>query len=116
MEDSRIKRINSEIQKVINETINNKLKDPRIAEDSIISVTNVDTAKDLSTTNVYISIFNADSEEKTLEGIESATGFIRNQLAAKLDLRHTPDIKFIKDDGAKKADKIDRILKKLNSN
>ena len=115
MEDSRIKRINSEIQKVINETINHKLKDPRVSKDAIISVTSVDTAKDLSITKVYISIFNVEDEKEVMQGIESATGFIKNELAAKLDLRHTPDIKFIKDEGAKQADKIDRILKNLKS-
>ena len=89
-------RINAEVQKELCSIIR-ELKDPRVG--LMTSVTAVEVAPDLKTCKAYISVLGADQEKAdTMNGLKSAEGFIRRQLAKELNLRNTPEIKFILDD------------------
>lgn len=89
-------RINGEVQRVLAEIIRGDLKDPRIGE--ITSVVSVEVAPDLKTCKVWISVLGDEQvQADTLAGLNSAEGFIKNQLARKLNLRNTPQIRFIMD-------------------
>lgn len=89
-------RINGEVQRVLAEIIRGDLKDPRIGE--VTSVVAVEVAPDLKTCKVWISVLGDEqAQSDTLVGLNSAEGFIRNQLAKKLNLRNTPQIRFIMD-------------------
>jgi len=84
-------RINEEIKKDVSNTIQNKIKDPRLS--AMVSVTKVDTTKDLSYTKIYVSIFgNELAKKETIQALKSSTGLIRKELGIHVKLRHVPQI------------------------
>lgn len=89
-------RVNSEVQRELSNIIRGEIKDPRIHP--LTSVVMVEVAPDLKTCKAYISVLGGEDVRKnTLEGLNSAVGFIRRQLAKNLNLRNTPEIRFIMD-------------------
>ena len=90
-------RINGEVQKELSAVIRGEIKDPRIHP--MTSVMAVEVAPDLKTCKAFISVL-GDSEAKknTLAGLKSAEGYIRKQLARSINLRNTPEIRFILDE------------------
>ena len=108
-------RINAEVQHELANLIREGIKDPRIHP--MTSVTSVEVAPDLKTCRAYISVL-GDEEEKrnTLQGLKSAEGYIRRQLAKTINLRNTPEIRFILDEsieyGVAMSKLIDEVSKK----
>jgi len=95
------KRINGEVQKVISEALRYS-KDPRISP--FTSVMDVEVAPDLKTCKVWISVLGNDEDRiRTEEGLKSASGYIRSTLAKELNLRNTPELRFIIDDSIEYA-------------
>lgn len=90
-------RVNTEVQRELANLIREGIKDPRIHP--MTSVTGVEVAPDLKTCKAFISVL-GDSEAKknTLAGLKSAEGYIRKQLARSINLRNTPEIRFILDE------------------
>ena len=89
-------RINAEVQKELSAIISRKIKDPRIHP--MTSVTSVEVAPDLKTCRVYISVLGEDEDlAKTIEGLKSAEGWIRKELAGSVNLRSTPELRFLPD-------------------
>lgn len=89
-------RINSEVQRELANIIRGEIKDPRIHP--LTSVVTAEVAPDLKTCKAYISVLgDQEAQAKTLEGLNSAVGYIRHQLAKNLNLRNTPEIRFIMD-------------------
>lgn len=89
-------RINSEVQKELSMIIR-EIKDPRIH--FMTSVTDVFVAPDLKTCKAYISVLgDQEEQENTLKGLKHAEGYIRRELAHRINLRNTPEITFILDD------------------
>lgn len=112
-------RINEEVKRELSRIISRELKDPRIHP--MTSVVDVVVAADLKTCKAYISVLGGEEERKnTLLGLKSAEGFIRNQLAASVNLRNTPEIRFIMDHsieyGINMTKKIEEEMKKLKEN
>lgn len=110
-------RINGEVQKVLAEIIRGEIKDPRISQWT--SVVSVEVAPDLKSCKAWISVLGGDEErEATLQGLKSAEGFIKRQLAKTINLRNTPDITFVMDQsieyGVNMSHKIDEIMAKQN--
>lgn len=107
-------RINEEIKREISETINRGLKDPRV-QDVLISIVEVDATNDLKTAKVYVSVL-ADDNAKTevMDGLNAANGYIRKELARKINLRHTPELIFKLDQsieyGVEMFKKIDDVI------
>ena len=108
-------RINAEVQHELANLIRGGIKDPRIHP--MTSVTAVEVAPDLKTCRPYISVL-GDEEEKrnTLQGLKNAEGYIRRQLAKTINLRNTPEIRFILDEsieyGVAMSKLIDEVSKK----
>ena len=89
-------RINGEVQRVLAEIIRGGLKDPRISPWT--SVVAVEVAPDLKSCKAWISVLGDEEVRKsTLQGLKSAEGFIRRELARTINLRNTPDITFVMD-------------------
>ena len=89
-------RINGEVQRVLAEIIRGGLKDPRISPWT--SVVAVEVAPDLKSCKAWISVLGDEEVRKsTLQGLKSAEGFIRRELACTINLRNTPDITFVMD-------------------
>ncbi len=111
-------RINGEVQKELSKIISYEIKDPRIAE--MTSVTSVDVTPDLKECKVYISVLGDDkAKQDTIAGLKSATGYIRRQLAAGINLRNTPELTFHLDESIEYAinmsKKIDDVMGEINN-
>jgi len=96
MASNRINRINEEIQKELANLIRN-LKDPRI-QNTMISITRVETTPDLRYTKVYVSFLQEQKAADALKGLQSAAGYLRRELGSALNLRYTPQIVWALDD------------------
>ena len=109
-------RINGEVQRELSNIIRGGIKDPRVAP--MTSVVAVEVAPDLKTCKAYISVFGDEkAQADTVKGLQSAEGFIRRELARKLNLRNTPEIKFVMDQsiayGVAMSKMIDDVTKDL---
>ena len=110
MKSNRLERVNAELQKEIAIIINTDLRDPQIT--SMIGVSSVDVAPDLSNARVYLSVYGGDAED-TLNRIKGAGSFIRGRLAQKIRLRITPRLDFYLDNSLGYGQKIDELLSKI---
>ena len=110
MASNRIGRINEEIQKELASLIPN-LKDPRV-QDTMISITHVETTPDLRYAKVYVSFLQEDKAEGALKGLKSAGGWLRRELGRALQLRYTPELVWALDDSITYGAK---MLKLINS-
>lgn len=106
-------RINGEVQRVLAEIIRGEIKDPRISQWT--SVIAVEVAPDLKSCKAWISVLgDEEAGTNTLQGLRSAEGFIKRQLAKTINLRNTPDITFVLDQsieyGVNMSYKIDEVI------
>lgn len=109
-------RINGEVQRVLAEIIRGDIKDPRISP--LTSVVAVEVAPDLKTCKAYISVFGDEkARQDTYKGLQSAEGYIRNQLAKIINLRNTPQITFVMDQsieyGVNMSKKINEVMEQM---
>lgn len=108
-------RINGEVLKELSNIIRSEIKDPRI--NPMTSVVSVEVAPDIKTCKAYISVLGDEkSQQDTIAGLKSAEGYIRRELARTVNLRNTPEIKFILDQsieyGINMSKLIDEVTKK----
>ena len=96
MASKRINGINQEIQKVLSDALRT-VKDPRV-QNTLISITRVETTPDLRFAKVYVSFLEENKAEDALKGLKSAAGYLRRELSRQLQLRHTPEIQWALDD------------------
>ena len=103
-------KINEQVSKEISEILRN-VKDPRVSE-SFISVTGADVSGDLAVAKIYYSVLGGDFAE-VKKGLISAKGYIRREIAERLNMRNTPELTFISDDSMEKGAKISKILSEM---
>ena len=111
-------RVNVEVQRELSNIIRGGIKDPRVAP--MTSVVAVEVAPDLKTCRAYISVFGDEkAQADTIKGLQSAEGFIRRELARKLNMRNTPEIKFVMDQsiayGVAMSKMIDDVTKDIKN-
>ncbi len=107
------RRINGEVQKVISEAIRYS-KDPRISP--FTSVMDVEVAPDLKTCKVWVTVMGNDEDRlRTQEGLKSASGYIRSTLAKELNMRYTPELRFIMDDSIEYAINMSRKIDEVTA-
>ena len=111
MSQSRIGRINEEIMRELSTPIRG-LKDPRVQQ--MLSITAVDTASDLRTAKVYVSVFDKEKSREVLKGLKSAGGYLRRHIGSALQLRYTPELIFIEDHSIEHGTRIFDILSTLD--
>ncbi len=108
----RQERLSALIREEISEILLRRVKDPRIS--SFLVITEVKMSKDLRYAHIYVSVYGSEEEKKqTMQGLESAKGFIRSELGKDLRIRFVPEIFFELDDSLEKGDRILRKLKEL---
>ena len=95
MASNRLGRINEEIQRELSALIPT-VKDPRVT--GLISVTRVETTPDLHYAKVHVSILDKTEANGVIKGLKSAGGYLRRELSRTLNLRHTPELIFERDD------------------
>ena len=114
MASNRIGRINEEIQKELASLIRN-LKDPRV-QDTLISITHVETTPDLRYAKVYVSFLQEDKAADALKGLKSAGGYLRRELGHSLNLRYTPELNWALDDSITYGAKMMKLINSLEVN
>ena len=113
MSSHKMERISQDFKRVASNILMN-LKDPRVPP--LSSVTAVQITPDLKFAKIYVSVMSDDKEiiAEALKGLSSAAGFFRKEIAAKLDLRNTPQITFEADNSISHAIHINKIINDLN--
>lgn len=114
---SRSDRLASQIQRELSSLIRNSLKDPRLAQPSILDV---QVTRDLSLARVYFSVLNPEDSEPTQQALSHAAGYLQRELGRLIKARVTPRLKFIFDDtdirGRTMDELIDSVIAKDKAN
>ncbi len=101
------------IQKEISEILMRSIKDPRIG---FVTITRVSVTDDCRLARVYFSIMGTDEERKqSLNGLDSAKGFIRKELGSRIRLRYTPELIFLFDPSIEYAIHIEEVIQQIRS-
>ena len=107
----RQQRIAEYIQETISELVLLRVKDPRLVN---VTITSAEVTRDLSQATVWYSVLGDEQEIKQAqEGLASAMGFVRREMGAQLQLRHTPELIFKRDDSWERGSRIDDLLEQI---
>ena len=110
MPSYKISRVNEEMLREMSKIVRT-IKDPRV-NSGFVTVTHCDVSGDLKFAKIYYSVLNGDSGE-VKKGLISAKGYIRREIAERLNLRNTPELTFVPDDSIEKGAKISKILSEM---
>ena len=109
---TRFERINEELKKEISHIISYELNNPNVT--GLISVTKAKITPDLKYATIYVSILNPNNLEETMEGLKKSSGYIRSEIAKRINLRITPELIFKVDDSIDYGAKIDSIIRQIH--
>ncbi len=109
----RMQRINDQIRDELAELFAREIDDPRLRS-TIISITGVETVPDLSVSRIFVSVLGTEEEaEEALKAIRRAVSFFRRELAARINLRHTPELDFRLDRSIAEGAHIEKLLREI---
>jgi ribosome-binding factor A len=109
MRGGRMRRVDEAMRAVLSDAIASDLKDPRVG---FVTVTGVKTSPDLRHARVYVSVLGSDAERaESMEGLQSAHGFLQRRLASELTLKHTPALSFEYDDSVDRGLRVNELLR-----
>ncbi len=109
MSQRRTAKVAQAIRQVVSKAILTELRDPRVKK---VTVLNVEVPADLRSAKVYVSVFGEEREgHLVLRGLQSARGFLQSRIADEIDLRWTPILEFVLDNGVKKSVEASRMLR-----
>lgn len=113
MASNKLQRTNDDIQFVLSNLLR-QVKDPRVNQGSLISITRVDTTGDLRYCKVYVSILGQVDEKEFKKGVKSASPWLRRELGIALNLRYTPELIFELDKSIEYGAHINSVIESLN--
>lgn len=113
MPNHHIDRINDDIRRVLAEKLR-QVKDPRLQQGVMLTVTHTDTTSDLRHCKVYLSVLGQYDEKQLMRGLRSASGYLRRELGHSLDLRYTPELTFVLDDSIAHGAYVNRLINELD--
>lgn len=109
----RVARVAELIRREVSQMLTRGIKDDRVGI-GMVSVTNVVVSGDLQHAKIYVSVYGTEeAKAATMEGLGSATSFVRRELGQRLQLRRTPEVLFIEDRGLEQGDQVLNLLSKL---
>lgn len=112
--DRRVSRVASQIKREISQMLIGDIKDDRVGA-GMVSVTDVDVSGDLQHAKIFVSIYGTEeARAETMEGLKSATGFVRSELGHRIRLRRTPEVVFLEDRSLVRGDRILSLLNQLD--
>ena len=111
--NNKLQRTNDDIQFVLSRLLP-QVKDPRVQQGDLISITHVDTTGDLRYCKVYLSVYGELNEKEFKKGLKSAAPWLRHELGSSLDLRYTPELIFELDHSIEYGAHINSMIEKLN--
>ena len=105
---TRSARVASELGRLLNEMLLREIKDPRLHG---VQITDVELSGDLSVARIFFSLLDPDGEQAPAEAaLHSATGFIRRKVGRELRLRRVPELRFVRDESARRGFEISRLI------
>jgi ribosome-binding factor A len=111
----RVERVAASIRREVSELLVTGIKDDRVNL-AMVSVTNVDVAGDLQHCKVHVSIFGTEEDrQQALEGLRSASGYVKGELSRRLNMRRTPEVIFLLDRGIEKGTTVLGLINKLGA-
>jgi ribosome-binding factor A len=111
MPTRRQQQVSDLIQREISVLIQRELKDPRLG---FVTITSVEVSPDLRHARVFYSVMGTPEEQKaTQQTLQHASGFLRRELAERIDLRYVPEINFRNDPSIANSDRIARLLSEI---
>lgn len=112
MSSRRTAKVAEAIRQVVSTAILFGLRDPRVQN---VTVLRVETPVDLRTSKIFVSVFGEEKVQRlTMKGLDAARGFLQSKIAEELDLRFTPVLTFVLDQGVKKSIETSKLLRKLD--
>ena len=113
MASNKLYRTNEDIKFVLSRLLP-QVKDPRVNQGGMLSITNVDTTGDLRYSKVYISVLGELNEKEFRKGLKSASPWLRRELGSALSLRYTPELLFVLDKSIEHGAYISGLIEKLD--
>jgi ribosome-binding factor A len=111
MSSRRVQKVAEAIREVVSMAILTELQDPRVRD---VTVTGVEASGDLRFAKVMVSVMGDETRQNlTLRGLQNAAGFLQAKIADRLDLRWTPRLNFVLDQGVKRSIAVARILREV---
>jgi ribosome-binding factor A len=111
----RIERVNNLIRREISELLQRQVKDPRLG--NFVTVTEVSASSDLRYAKIFVSCIRSEGQkQEMLNGLEAASGFLRNELARRLKLRRIPELNFQWDDSIERGTHLLELIDQVSSN
>ena len=103
----RPQRLGDLIQRELSDLIRLELRDPRVG---MLTITSVDVSPDLANAKVFFTMFEKDKLEDTLHGLKRSAGFLRSQLARRISMYTTPELRFVYDESVERGDRLSRLI------
>jgi ribosome-binding factor A len=108
MTGERMRRVDEAMREVLSGAITSEIKDPRVG---FVTVTAVETSADLRHARVFVSVLGEDPQrQRSMDGLESAHGFLQRRVASELRLKNTPTLQFLYDDTTDRGMRIQELL------
>lgn len=113
MNSIKLERINSNLVKELSYILASEIKDNDI---KFVTITDCKVTNDLSFAKVYFTVLDSNRKKETLDALKGASGFIRRQLADRIELRHIPELQFVYDESIQYGQKIEKIIDEIHQN
>jgi ribosome-binding factor A len=107
---SRTDRLNDQFKRILGELLEREVKDPRVG---FVTVTGVEVTSDLSLARVYVTTAQGQDTDETLGGLQAASGFLRSRIGEELNLRSTPELRFLYDESLDRGMRMDALLRRI---
>jgi ribosome-binding factor A len=103
----RPQRLGDLIQREVSDLIRDEVRDPRVG---MITITSVDVSPDLTHAKIFVTVLEKDNLQDTLEGLKRSAGFLRAQLAKRVQMYTTPELRFVYDESVERGDRLSRLI------
>ena len=103
----RPRKLGDQIQRELSDLLARELRDPRVG---MITITSVDVSPDISHAKVFFTLLEKEKLEGTVHGLRRASGFLRTQLAKRLAMYSTPELRFEYDESVERGDRLSRLI------
>jgi ribosome-binding factor A len=103
----RPQKLGDQIQRELSNLLQREVRDPRVG---MVTITSVDVSPDLSHAKVFFTILEKQKLEETAQGLKRSAGFLRSQLARRIKLYTTPELRFVYDESVERGDRLSRLI------
>ena len=111
---TRIQKIEERIFEELSTVLLMEVSDPRL---KTVSITKIKVDRELAFANIYVSsLEGSETADEVLAGLNHAAGYLRSELAHRIQMRHTPRLRFFWDPSPEHADRIDQLIASLHKN